>query len=285
MDVSKNFDLNDEVIHTPTNDKGIIVKINYEYQHMTAVMKDKFGKTREHSVWQFRKIEDNSINKYTEYDYLMVKNLVDLQLRAEAKAKADAEAKAKVESEAKVKAEAKAKAEAKVKAEAEAEAKVKAEAESKEEAKNKKINDNNIRLIMILLNNSLNTDFYRCVEEFKKEIEQMLNEKDAKRIKKIFESVFLIEDNIEERIKKLNLLLNNELITMDQIIGHYRHKIIPLDILKLILSRSKIDQEFGNLFNYQLSLLNKSRQYSIDEKKFFIDNLKDLYKEYNIILV
>ena len=63
MDVSKNFNLYDKVIHTPTNDEGIIVKINCEYQHMTAVMKDKFGKTREHSVWQFRKIEDNSINK------------------------------------------------------------------------------------------------------------------------------------------------------------------------------------------------------------------------------
>jgi len=283
MDVSKNFDLNDEVVHTPTNDKGIIVKINYEYQYMTAVMKDKFGKTREHSVWQFRKIEDNSINKYTEYDYLMVKNLVDLQLRDEAKA----EAKAKAEAEAKAKAKVKTEAEAKAKAEAEAKVKAeaKSEAESKEEAKNKKINDNNIRLIMILLNNSLNTDFYRCVEEFKKEIEQMLNEKDAKRIKKIFESVFLIEDNIRERIKKLDLLLSNELITIDQIIGHYRHKIIPFDMLKLILSRSKIDQEFGNLFNYQLSLLNESRQYSIDEKNFFIDNLNGLYKEYNIILI
>ena len=138
---------------------------------------------------------------------------------------------------------------------------------------------------MKLLNNSLNTDFYGCVEEFKKEIEPMLNEKDAKRVKKIFENVFLIyEKIIGERIKKLDLLLSNELITMDQIIGHYRHKIIPLDILKLILSRSKIDQEFGNLFNYQLSLLDKSRQYSIDEKQNLIDNFKELYKEYNIIL-
>lgn len=151
---------------------------------------------------------------------------------------------------------------------------------TKEEA-----NDNNIHIIMKLLNNSLNTDFYGCVEEFKKEIEPMLNEKDAKRVKKIFENVFLIyEKIIGERIKKLDLLLSNELITMDQIIGHYRHKIIPLDILKLILSRSKIDQEFGNLFNYQLSLLDKSRQYSIDEKQNLIDNFKELYKEYNIIL-
>ena len=144
---------------------------------------------------------------------------------------------------------------------------------TKEEA-----NDNNIHIIMKLLNNSLNTDFYGCVEEFKKEIEPMLNEKDAKRVKKIFENVFLIyEKIIGERIKKLDLLLSNELITMDQIIGHYRHKIIPLDILKLILSRSKIDQEFGNLFNYQLSLLDKSRQYSIDEKQNLIDNFKELY--------
>lgn len=154
---------------------------------------------------------------------------------------------------------------------------------SNEEAK--KINDNNIHIIMKLLNNSLNTDFYGCVEEFKKEIEPMLNEKDAKRVKKIFENIFLIyEKNIGERIKKLDLLLSNELITIDQIIAHYRDNIIPFDMLKLILSRSKIDQTFGNLFNYQLSLLDKSRQYSIDEKQNLIDNFKKLYKEYNIIL-
>ena len=76
MDVSKNFNLYDKVIHTPTNDEGIIVKINCEYQHMTAVMKDKFGKTREHSVWQFRKIEDNSINKW--WKKFFIDNLKDL---------------------------------------------------------------------------------------------------------------------------------------------------------------------------------------------------------------
>jgi hypothetical protein len=207
MAVNEIFNLYDKVIHTPTNDEGIIVKINYD-QYMTVVMRYECGKTREHSVWQFRKIEDNSINKCTEYDSLMVKNLVDLQLRSEA------------------------------------------DAEPEAEAKNKKINDNHIYIIMKLLNNSLNTDFYECVKEFKKEIEPILNENDAKRVKKIFNNVFLIEEknNIGEHIKKLDLLLSNELITIDQILGHYRHKIIEFDMLKLILSRSKIDQEFGNLF-------------------------------------
>jgi len=286
MDVSKNFDLYDKVRHTPTNDEGIIVKINCEYQHMTAVMKDKFGKTREHSVWQFRKIEDNSINKHTEYEYLMVKNLVDLQLRAEAEAKVKAEEEAKAKAKVKAEAEAKAKAEAEAEAKVKAEAEAKSEAEAKEEAKNKKINDNNIHIIIKLLDNSLMTDFYGCVEEFKKKIEPILNENDTTRVKKIFKNVFLIEEkNIEERIKKLNLLLSNELITIDQILGHYRPSIIPLDIFKLILARSKIDQYFGNLFNHQLNLLNQSKEYSIDEKKKRINNLNVLYKEYNIILV
>lgn len=88
-----------------------------------------------------------------------------------------------------------------------------------------------------------------------------------KLIKKVFYYVF---ESRNKDITKIKLLLDLNLIESQKIIERYRHSVIPLDILELILSKSNENLEFpGRFFEYQFELIKQNRSYSDEKKKIY----------------
>ena len=111
-------------------------------------------------------------------------------------------------------------------------------------------------------------------------IEQSLNEDDKKTIKKVFYNYI---KEVKYNIKKVERLLNLNIINGQKIIERYIHSVIPLDILELILSRSNENIEFpGRFFGYQFDLIEKHRGYTNEKKENLSNNLKILLDKYNI---
>jgi hypothetical protein len=112
-------------------------------------------------------------------------------------------------------------------------------------------------------------------------IEQSLNEDEKKFIKKVF--YFYITEARYKDITKIELLLDLNLIESQKIIASYHHRVIPLDILELILSRSNEKIEYaGRFFEHQFDLIKDDRVYTKEKKENLSNNLKILLDKYNI---
>jgi hypothetical protein len=159
------------------------------------------------------------------------------------------------------------------------------EKEAKEkEAKEKEAEENRRKkheIYKSLEKHILNNDFDLAIEEYLK-IEQSLNEDDKEFMKKVFLFNYIMESENRD-IKKIKVLLEKNIIKGQRIIEYYLHKVIPLDILELILSKSNDNLEFpGRFFAYQFDLIKKDRKYSDQQKDELSNNLKILLDSYNI---
>lgn len=78
-------------------------------------------------------------------------------------------------------------------------------------------------------------------------------------------------------------MIHLNIINRQSIIENYRHRVIPLDILELILSKSNDNLEFpGRFFAYQFDLIKEHRGYTNEKKENLSNNLKILLDKYNI---
>jgi len=110
-------------------------------------------------------------------------------------------------------------------------------------------------------------------------IEQSLNEDDKKTIKKVF--YYYIFEKRNPDIKKVERLLNLNIINGQKIIDWYINFLIPLDILELLLSRSNENLKFPEwFFKSQFDIIKKRHTY--EKKENLSNNLKILLNKYKI---